>query len=199
MAGSRSAIAASASPRSRSPGTVPATSRACSISVAARAGSMAPSRSAIAASARLRCQPAMVSGVAEYTVLTAVACQGADVRRCPVCSVLGRTWGARGGGERIMPELAQVRLYGPEERDSLARSVLAPPSRIRTCAHGSRVYFRYQQERGLRCWRGVRMGRGKSSSSASPSAAIDSHDPEVIRCTKDHTCMSRTWHGCDAG
>src|ERR1022692_64079 len=61
------------------------------------------------------------------------------------------------------------------------------------------AYSRYQQERHLGFMRGARMGRARLSSSALPSAAIDSHDPEAIRCTNDHTCRSRTWHGCHAG
>jgi hypothetical protein len=91
-----------------------------------------------------------------------------------VCPVLGRTWGARGGGERIMPELAQVRLHGPEERDSLARSILAPPAGFEpahTAPECNPAYSRYQQERGLRCMHGARMGR----ENAVPSFAIWRH------------------------
>jgi hypothetical protein len=39
----------------------------------------------------------------EYTVLTAVARRGADVGSIVHAPVLGRPWGARGGGERVMP------------------------------------------------------------------------------------------------
>jgi hypothetical protein len=28
---------------------------------------------------------------------------------------------------------------------------------------------------------------------------LDSHDPEAMRSTNDHTCRSRAWHGCHAG
>jgi hypothetical protein len=68
------------------------------------------------------------------------------------------------------------------------------PSRIRTCAHGSGVHSRIQplpaRTRPALHGRGA-YGTRESSSSASPSAAIDSHDPEAIRCTNGHICMSR--------
>jgi hypothetical protein len=66
----------------------------------------------------------------------------------------------------------------------------APPAGFEP-AHNAKecnpAYRRYQQERGLRFMHGARMGRVKSSSSASPSAAIDSHDPE------GHTLRSRSY------
>ena len=106
-----------------------------------------------------------------------------------MCPVLGRTWGARGGGERIMPELAQVRLHGPEERDSLARSILAPPAGFEpahTAPECISACNLYQQEGVLGFMHGARIGpSGNRFVLSFASAAIDSHDPEGIRCTND--------------
>ena len=61
-----------------------------------------------------------------------------------------------------MPELAQVRLHGSEERDSLPRSILAPPAGFEpahTAPECNPAYSRYQQKRVLRFMHGARMGR----------------------------------------
>jgi hypothetical protein len=111
----------------------------------------------------------------ENTVLIAVACQRTDVRRHRVCPVLGCAWGARDGRVGHAGTSAQVRLLGPEERDSLSCSISAPPAGFEpahTAPECNPAYSRYQQERGLRCMHLARMGRAKPPSPASPSAAI---------------------------
>src|ERR1022692_5123877 len=97
---------------------------------------------------------------------------------------------------------AQVRCHVAKEGRLACVFHLAPPAGFEpahTAPECTPVYSRYQRKRSPVGSLGARMGRAKSSSSASPSAAIDSHDPETIRCTNDHTCRSRTWHGCHAG
>jgi hypothetical protein len=56
----------------------------------------------------------------EYMVLMAVACQGADVRRHQPWPVLGSAWGARGGGERVMPDVSPGQVAHCERARSAA-------------------------------------------------------------------------------
>src|ERR1022692_305633 len=110
----------------------------------------------------------------EYTVLMVVDRESAEVRRRRACRVLGRAWGAGGGGE--MGHAGRPPRSGamsPKERDQLACSILAPPAGFEpahTAPECNPAYSRYQHERHLAFMRGGRMGRAGSSSSASPSA-----------------------------
>jgi len=85
-----------------------------------------------------------------------------------------QSWGVPGahaaGESGSCRTFAQVGLHGPEERDSLARSILAPPAGFEpahTAPECNPAYSRYQQEGVLGFMHGARMGRVKSSSSAS--------------------------------
>src|ERR1035437_9617849 len=88
---------------------------------------------------------------------------------------------ARRGRADHAGTLAQVRRYIAKETRLACVFDFGAPSRIRTCAYGSRVQSRIQPlPAGTRpaLMHGACMGRAKSSFPAPPSAAIDSHDPE---------------------
>ena len=116
----------------------------------------------------------------ENTVLIAVACQRTDVRRHRVGPVLGCAWGARDGRVGHAGTSAQVRLLGPEERDSLSCSISAPQqdSNLRTRLRSAIPHTAATSRNAAFAACTGRVWGAKTPSPASPSGAIDSHDQE---------------------
>jgi hypothetical protein len=117
-----------------------------------------------------------------------------------------QSWGVPGA--RAAGECGSCRDVSPGQTAFHLKSTISlrvrfsAPSRIRTCAHGSGEHSRMpplpaQTRPGLCAWGAY--GTREIAVLSSPSAAINSHDPKGIHCVNDHICMSRTWHGCDAG
>jgi len=111
-----------------------------------------------------------------------------------VLPVLGRAWGAVAGEGWTVPDVSPGQVPYAKRTRLACLLDFSVPSRIRTCAHGSgehSAYNRYQRKRSLIGSLGAHMSRANRRPQIRPSAAIDSMIQKAIRCTIDHTCMSR--------